>query len=233
VLRYALLSSPYTQPMNFTFDLLTQARVSVERLQSRYERLREAVSAQPSGASLEPSPWLRVLVDRCRNAFDAALDDNLNVVAAFSAVAAFVSELNQRELAAFDAPFALCLIEELDEVLDVLDRRVRSGVLDKSELERFADPDYLREFADRVADWRSNTERAALHAALERGELPDADALCALTELDAEVTALSLGARHVWKKQREYQKADQLRRQLQQAKATIEDTPNGVRFRLP
>jgi cysteinyl-tRNA synthetase len=41
VLRYALICNPYLQPMNFGFDLLAQAKASIERVQSRYDRLRE------------------------------------------------------------------------------------------------------------------------------------------------------------------------------------------------
>ena len=84
VLRYALMSNPYTQPMNFTFDLLVQAKASVERLQSCYDRLRE-LGASSGGESTAPEEVV-TLVESARREFLEALDDNLNTPNALSAV---------------------------------------------------------------------------------------------------------------------------------------------------
>ncbi len=132
VIRYALISTPYTQPMNFTFDVLVQANASVERLQSRFDRLRE-IASEGSAASEE----VRALVAQCIAGFDAALDDNLNVPNALAALFEFVTALNQREasLSPGDAAEALAGLHHADDVLAVLDRRVRSGLVTKSEIE--------------------------------------------------------------------------------------------------
>jgi len=132
VLRYALMSNPYTQPMNFTFDLLVQAKASVERLQSCYDRLRE-LGASSGGESTAPEE-VATLVDVARQEFLEALDDNLNTPNALSVVFAAVTGLNQMSLDAVSAARAIELMEYFDAVLDVLDRRVLSGVVTFEEI---------------------------------------------------------------------------------------------------
>jgi cysteinyl-tRNA synthetase len=129
VLRYALLSNPFSQPMNFGYDLLVQARSSVERLQGRFDRLREL--AGPDG---DCRAELGQLLERHLDAFDDALDDNLNLPNALAAVFELVSALNQMELQPAEAKEALRAFTAMDDVLDVLDRRVTSGVVSRERL---------------------------------------------------------------------------------------------------
>jgi cysteinyl-tRNA synthetase len=131
VLRYALVSTPYTQQMSFSFDLLVQAKASVERIQSRYDRLREiADAAQPVSAEI------RALVDEGVSGFDKALDDNLNVPNALASLFDLVAALNQRDatLAPGDSAAALEALVHCDDVLAILDRRVRSDLFTKAEI---------------------------------------------------------------------------------------------------
>ena len=75
VLRYALVSVPYSQPMSFGIGLLAQARANVERLQSRVDRLREKAGPGTGAvrqAVLEASDAARARLRR-------ALADNLNM----------------------------------------------------------------------------------------------------------------------------------------------------------
>ncbi|HET7503690.1 MAG TPA: cysteine--tRNA ligase [Kofleriaceae bacterium] len=129
VLRYALISNQYTQPMNFTFDLLVQANASVDRLQSLFERLREVAGDG------EASPELRAIVAQQLAGFDAALDDNLNMPNALAAMFELVTAVNQRTLGAGDATLALEALDHIDAILDVLDRRPRSGLVTRAEIE--------------------------------------------------------------------------------------------------
>jgi cysteinyl-tRNA synthetase len=129
VVRYALISNEYTQPMNFTLDLLVQASANVDRLQSLFDRLREA--AGPGDASSE----LRAIGGQQLTAFDAALDDNLNMPNALAAVFELVTSVNQRTLGPGDATFALAALDHIDAILDVLDRRLRSGVVTRDEID--------------------------------------------------------------------------------------------------
>jgi cysteinyl-tRNA synthetase len=134
VLRYALLSNHYGQPMNFTFELLAAARVSLERLQGTYDRLREVEDAGADGpAAIAP------LLAGARAAFDAALDDDLNMPVALAAIFGLVRDLNALpSLPPADARAARVLLESFDAVLDVLDRSERSGLIERSRLAALA-----------------------------------------------------------------------------------------------
>ena len=137
VLRYALVSVPYTQPMNFMLSGLVQAKASVERLQSLYDRLREqAAQADESTADAE----LQAQITKHESDFDEALDDNLNVSRALAALFGFVSDCNARELTAADSKAALAFLQSADDIFDVLDRSARSGILTKEQIDAHTDP---------------------------------------------------------------------------------------------
>ena len=129
VLRYALISNAYTQPMNFTFDLLAQSKSSVERLQSRFDRLREEAMSSHGGTLPPANSEIHALLEKQLAVFDDALADDLGTANALAAVFDLVTALNQRTLSPADAFEAMRAIDAMDTVLDVLDRRVRSGVV--------------------------------------------------------------------------------------------------------
>jgi cysteinyl-tRNA synthetase len=125
VLRYALLSNHYRQPMNFTFDLLAQARASIERLQGLYDRLRDVEGASGAVRADVQSP-----PETARARFEDALADDLKMPNALAEVFGLVRELNGLpELGPADAAAARALLDSFDEVLDVLDRSERSGLI--------------------------------------------------------------------------------------------------------
>jgi cysteinyl-tRNA synthetase len=200
VLRYALVCNQYNQRMNFGFDLLGQARGSVERLQSRFDRLRELAGAGASAA--EASPRVRAAALAGERAFDAALDDDLNMPDALAAVFAVVAELNQIELGPGDAAMALAAFEGFDDVLGVLDRRPRSGM---------------------IAEERLTT--------LAAGPLPSAEEMAAMTELDAVAIELCVAARKAARAAKDYARGDAIRMHLRQRGVVIEDTAQGVRWK--
>jgi cysteinyl-tRNA synthetase len=114
--------------MNFGFDLLAQSKSSVERIQSRYDRLREIAG---EGA---PSAEVKALLEKRTAEFDAALSDNLTMPNALAALFELVSDLNLLQLAPGDAQAAKSTLESFDGVLGVLDRSSRSGILTKEEV---------------------------------------------------------------------------------------------------
>jgi cysteinyl-tRNA synthetase len=113
--------------MNFSFDLLTQARNAVGRLQSLYERAGELNGA---GAV---TPAVQQAIDAGIAAFDEALADDLNMERAMAAVLELVSKLNQLTLSPADGPAVKAALEDLDQILDVLVRR-RMGIVEKARL---------------------------------------------------------------------------------------------------
>jgi cysteinyl-tRNA synthetase len=195
-LRYALVSNQYLQPMNFTFDALVQAKASVERIQARYERLLEAAGEGPASVEVQE------IAAKQSSDFDAALADNLNMPNALAAVFGFVTELNQRTLSPGDAKAALAALEGFDSVLAVLDRRVRSGIVTKADL-----------------DSRAAQEQPAAAELLQ-------------APLSAAAIEALVVRRHAAKKAKDFAQADQLRKDLDASGVTLEDLPAGVRWRV-
>ena len=79
-LRFALASVPYRKQLNFTFDGLTQARNSVERLRNLADRLQQGNF--PAG---QPSAMIE-RISKAHEEFDAGLSDDLNTARALAAV---------------------------------------------------------------------------------------------------------------------------------------------------
>ena len=87
-LRFALASVPYRKQLNFTFDGLTQATNSVERLRNFADRLKQGKF--PAGKKDD-------MAERIFNAhaeFDNGLSDDLNTARALAAMFDLVRELN-------------------------------------------------------------------------------------------------------------------------------------------
>jgi cysteinyl-tRNA synthetase len=118
--RYLLLSVPYRQKLNFTFDALHGAASAVERLESLDARLGERAGAARAGASESFAARLA----EARAAVKAGWEDDLNSAAALGALFGFVKEANTAleagQLAPEDAAAARAFLREADGVLGVL-----------------------------------------------------------------------------------------------------------------
>ena len=118
--RYLLLSVPYRQKLNFTFEALDGAAAAVQRLRNAeanladYARHREGAGA---GAS-HPVPA------RLDREFDEALADDLNTARALGVLFDWVRDVNlateRGELSADDARAALASLRGVDRVLGIL-----------------------------------------------------------------------------------------------------------------
>jgi cysteinyl-tRNA synthetase len=119
--RYLLLSVPYRQKLNFTFDALRGAVSAVERLESLDARLGERAGA--AGAAGASEAFL-ARVAEARGGVKAAWEDDLNSAAALGALFGFVKEANTAvesgQLAPADAAAARAFLHEADGVLGVL-----------------------------------------------------------------------------------------------------------------
>jgi len=202
-IRYLLTSVPYRNQLNFTFDGLKQAAVSVERLRNFRQRL--AAGSFPSGSCLEMQSLAAETVDRMKS----ALDDDLNTAQAQAAL----FEMVRRANAAFDAngikqddvPLLLAALEKFDEIFAVL-----------------KDNDVPK--MKQVSDWASTEGRdkdisAELREAVQSGQLSDAD----IEKKIAEMVAARNG--------RNFKFSDALRAELTAAGIVIENTKDGVRWR--
>jgi cysteinyl-tRNA synthetase len=117
-LRYALIAVHYRAPLNHSPESLAAAAAAVERLDALVSALAAYREVREGDAQLPAT-----LAD-AREAFGAALDDDLNVSQALAVVFDLVRDLNRRidarQLSTEDAGRALDLLRDLDRVLGVL-----------------------------------------------------------------------------------------------------------------
>jgi len=87
-LRYALASVPYRRQLNFTFDGLTQATNSVQRLRTLADRLKQGKFPARSPARFKER------AAKALDEFDAGMADDLNTAVALAAAFDFLREVN-------------------------------------------------------------------------------------------------------------------------------------------
>ena len=159
-IRYLLASVPYRKKLNFTFEGLKAAATSIERL--RNYKLRLETAAFPQGAN-------SALLERtqaARQAFDQALDDDLNTAEALAAAFEYVRDTNTAmdgaEFRAGNTAGALEFLAHFDSIFDVLRPSARQGALSDAQVEALiaerAAAKKLRDFA------RADAIRAELAA---------------------------------------------------------------------
>ncbi len=135
-IRYVLINGHYRQPLNFTFDALDAARVSLARIDECIEALTVCAADTPAGGVPE---W----ADGIAGDFAAAVNDDLNIPGAMAAVFHLVRESNSRvhagELTAAEAAALTTLFGRFDEVLGVIHFERRAEDELPPEIEGMAD----------------------------------------------------------------------------------------------
>jgi cysteinyl-tRNA synthetase len=118
-IRYALISVNYRQSMSYSDDALPAAVAALDRLDSVVAALAAYRQDGPDDASLDEA------LSSTREAFEAALDDDLNISAALAAVHDFVRDVNRRiaarTMSTGDAGRIVGFLRDLDRVLAILD----------------------------------------------------------------------------------------------------------------
>jgi cysteinyl-tRNA synthetase len=202
-IRYLLASVPYRNQLNFTFDGLKQAAVSVERL--RNFRLRLTTANFQAGATPETQSLATQTVERMK----AALDDDLNTAQAQAAIFEMVRQTNAAldtdGIKKDDVAILLAALARFDEIFTVLD-----------------DDDGPK--MKRVLEWaategRENDISDKMQEALQSGRLSDAD-------IEDKIAAIK-AARHA----RDFKTSDAVRAELADAGILVEITKDGVRWR--
>jgi cysteinyl-tRNA synthetase len=202
-IRYLLASVPYRNQLNFTFDGLKQALVSVERLRNFHVRLTEGHFAD--GSSDEIQALAHETIDRMR----AALDDDLNTAQAQAAIFDMVrrvnSALDAKVIKKGDVPALLEALAKFDEIFAVL---------------KDDDGSKMRQVFDwALTEGREKDISPELREALQSGQLFDADIEKKIAQME--------NARRA----RDFKVSDTLRAELTAAGVVIENTKDGVRWR--
>ena len=202
-IRYLLASVPYRNQLNFTFDGLKQAAVSVERL--RNFSLRLTAGNFPAGASKEMQTLTSETVDRMR----AALEDDLNTAQAQGAIFEMVRSANAAfdtgEIKKDDVAPLLAALGKFDEIFAVLN-----------------DDDGPK--MKQVFDWAQTEGRDTevsenLRDTIQSSQLSDQDIERKIDAMKAARTA------------RDFKTSDAIRTELTAAGIIIEQTKDGIRWR--
>ena len=116
-IRYVLINGHYRQPLNFTFDALDAARASLARID---ECVGALTGLAGSASACEPPAWAA----EARQAFEAAVGDDLGLPEAFAALFALVRESNgamhQNALKPEQAAAVLAAFDALDTVFGLI-----------------------------------------------------------------------------------------------------------------
>ncbi len=121
--RWVLVATHYRQPNNFSFDAADAARESLRRIRDFRQRLGEAAG---DGDTLEAE------VAEAEQAFQAALDDDLNISGGLAAVFEFIRAVNAKldrdEVGVAGGTRALALLDRLDTVTGLFAEAVAAPV---------------------------------------------------------------------------------------------------------
>jgi cysteinyl-tRNA synthetase len=146
IIRYLLLSTHYRQQFNFTFEGLNAAKSAIDRLKNLIRRLRDVKGCSSEGKVV-------MQIQRVRQCFEDAMNDDLNISIALAVLFDFVREINNL----LDAN--LVNGEEADQVVESL-MQFNSvlGVIDNVEKEELVPGvDALvqkREEARKAKNWK-------------------------------------------------------------------------------
>jgi len=200
-IRFLLVSGPYRNQLNFTFDGLKQAAVSVERLRNFEQRL--TTGSFPQGSNQSMSDLARETSDRMR----AAMNDDLNTAQAQAAIFDMVRKANVAmdagQFKKDDAPALLAALRQFDELFAVL-----------------KDDDAPKIKA--IVEWAKAEGREVSAELLEASSAPQ------LSDADIEKKVAEMEAA---RKSRNFKASDAIRAELGALGIIVESTKDGARWK--
>ena len=149
-LRFFLLSAHYRKPLNFSRELIRQARSGRERLQEFLENLQDALEKGEGGG--EPGR-LGAALEKARERFLQAMDDDFNTADGIAALFELAREGNSylKENYPYDAGLledVLSFYREVNEILEIVALDTREALA-----EEIREAIRQREEARRRKDW--------------------------------------------------------------------------------
>jgi len=202
-IRFLLASVPYRHQLNFTFDGLKQAAVSVERL--RNLRMRLATAHFPEGSKPSMAALARETVDR----INEALDDDLNTAQAQAAVFEMVRKVNAAadagEMKNDDVAPMLGALQKFDDIFAVLEDQDETKV--RQIVEWAKAENKLENASEKVVDL------------VNTAQLSDA-------EIEADIAKMKQS-----RQARKFAESDAIRAQLAAAGIIVEITKDGIRWK--
>ena len=202
-IRLLLMMVPHSKQLNFTFDGLTQAANSVERL--RNFKLRLETSSFADGGN----PAMTEIAKKTSQEMTAGLNDNLNTARALGAIFDMVRDVNAAadagEVRKGDVPGLLKVMQQFEEIFPVLKD-------------------------DDAAKVRATVEWAKEEGLEDRISPEAAELAKAATLSDEEVEKL-VAEHSQARKARDFARSDAIRAQLAENGIILENTKDGVRWK--
>jgi cysteinyl-tRNA synthetase len=202
-IRYLLASVPYRHQLNFTFDGLKQAAVSVERL--RNLRVRLTTGQFPEGSNAGMATLARDTVQRMKE----ALDDDLNTAQAQAAIFEMVRNVNAAadagDMKKDDVPALLTALERFDEIFAVIDDQYETKVR-------------------QIVEWAKTENK--LEAASKEVVALATTAQLSDFEVDARISKMNEA-----RQARKFADSDAIRTELAEAGVVVEITKDGIRWK--
>lgn len=244
VVRFYLLSTHYRSPLDFDDGKLEEARRALGRLKTTENLAREFIGNGELGGeqTFEEGPALSFLqsVEELQNRYIEAMDDDFNTARALGHLFELSHHINSYLAAAANDTTsrsalqqALKVFQELADVLGIfMDKEQdQNQMVEKlleimGELRQLARQEKDFALADQIRDFMSDNgirvEDTAQGSRFLWEQLPAAENL---------VNKL-LKFRTEFKKARQFDRADKVRDELQEAGIAVEDTREGVRWRI-
>ncbi len=119
VIRFFLLSVQYRNPINFSHQLMDQAKAGLARMENARDNLRH-LAEKGTGAMSEAEKKALEGYDRYRQEFISAMDDDLNTADAIAAVFELITAVNTAVKDGASREFAEKSMETLTELTGVL-----------------------------------------------------------------------------------------------------------------
>jgi len=202
-IRFLLMSVPHSKQLNFTFDGLTQAANSVERLRNFKLRLETSSFADgESGAIAE-------IAKKTSAEMTAGLNDNLNTARALGAIFDMVRDVNAAadagDVHKGDIPELLQVMQQFEEIFPVLKD-------------------------DDAAKVRATVEWAKAEGLEDKISPETAELAKAATLSDEDIEKL-VAEHSLARKARDFARSDAIRAQLGENGVILENTKDGVRWK--
>src|SRR5271166_1645076 len=202
-IRFLLMSVPYRKQLNFTFDGLTQAANSVERLRNFKLRLETSQFADDNNVLIAE------IAERTSAELRAGLDDDLNTAEALGAIFDMVRDVNAAadagEVRKGDVPRLLQVLAQFEEIFAVLKD-------------------------DDAAKVRATVEWAKQEGLQDKISPQTAELAKAAALSDADIERL-IGEHSQARKARDFARSDAIRAELAEQGVLLENTKDGVRWR--
>jgi len=201
-IRFLLLSVPYRQQLNFTFEALAGETAAIDRLRTFNARIRD-------GKWPQAEPQLASEIAEAGEAFTAALANDLNTAEARAAIFDILRIVNaaadRNQLSQPDADATLELLAKFDSVFAVIE-------------------DHDAEQTRAALAWAEAEGRMAEVS-------PEVLAKFGSNSLTDEAIDALVAERTLAKKQRNFARADAIRNELLEQSIVLEDSKDGVRWK--